>query len=158
MGLTRIEIALDDDMIAVCREMAQEQDITIGQLVRATMAKEISRRKNAKTPNRADEQLVARLQRLLVPEMAVATGWADIQARLARLGYALRPAGGGLVLHAVADGARLCKSSELGFAYARLVRRFGAPMPGHPHRMPHILANNPVPAGTAADLDLIERF
>ena len=30
------------------------------------------------------------------------------------------------------DGARLCKGSELGFAYRALVTRFRAPMPGHP--------------------------
>ena len=53
-------------------------------------------------------------------------------------GFELRPAGGELTLHD-AEGTRLCKSSELGFAYARLVKRFAAPMPGHLHKMAHLL-------------------
>ncbi len=111
-----------------------------GDLARRLVLKEIRRgkaKRSARATERADEPLLARLQRLLAPTMAAATSWPDLDARLARQGYALKPAGGGLTLHN-AEGRRLCKSSELGFAYGRFVERFGAPMLGHPHRMAHL--------------------
>ena len=66
--------------------------------------------------------------------MAEATSWDGLARRLKDLGYELRPAGRGLPLYDT-EGIRLCKSSEPGFAHARLVTRFSAAMPGHPHRM-----------------------
>ena len=46
----------------------------------------------------------------------------------------MRERGGGVALHRLADGAPLCKGSEIGTSYASLMRRFGAPLPGHSHR------------------------
>ena len=66
-----------------------------------------------------------------------------------------RPAGGGLALHRLTTGDRLCTSSEIGFAYSRLVKRFGAPMPGHPHTMRHLLGPA-APEEVDDDFDLIE--
>lgn len=122
-------------------DMASAKDVTPGQIVRELLARELKRSKQAKTPNRADEPLVARLQRLLAADMASATSWTDLQRRLGSHGYCVKPAGGGLTVHG-ARGRRLCKSSELGFPYSRFVRKFCAPMPGHPHRMEHILMKN----------------
>lgn len=135
---------------------AEADDVTPGHLVRTLLHREFARAP-AKRPNRADERLVARLQRLLAPTMASAASWSDMEWRLAQRGYALHPAGGGLALHD-AQGNRLCKSSELGFAYSRLVRRFGAPMPGHPHRMQHLLTKKAAGADPDDLTDLIEPF
>lgn len=129
--------------------------MSVDHLLRDLIRKELKRAANAKTRNCADERLVARLQRLLAPTMADATGWSDVQDRLARLGFTLRPSGGGLTVHRLPGGERLCKSSEIGFAYARLARRFGAPMPGHPHRLRHVLGSSG-PEDMPDDFDLIE--
>ena len=142
--------------------LARRRDQTPGQIMRDLLAAELSR-KPAKTPNRADERLVARLQRLLAPVMAEAQDWPGLAEALYREGFEIRPAGGGLTLHELPSGRRLCKSSELGFAYSRLVRRFGAPMPGHPHQMRHILGRGRAlslgaPTRDDADFDLIEPF
>ena len=141
--------------LAALHEIAAQDGVGIDHILRGLIAREIKRAKNAKTRQCADERLVARLQRLLAPTMAAATDWPDLQDRLHAAGFELRPAGGGLTLHRLPAGDRLCKSSEIGFAYARLVKRFGAPMPGHPHRMRHLLG----PAGpeeAADDFALIE--
>ncbi|MFT4959961.1 MAG: hypothetical protein ACI92Z_001038 [Paracoccaceae bacterium] len=75
-------------------------------------------------------------------------------------GYALREAGGGLALHSHPEGVRMCKASELGHAYASLMRRFGAPFPTHSHR--HLVDKNLGPvwaAGNDADgFDVTEPF
>lgn len=155
-----IEFRVCDEMDLFLRSQAKRRDESVGQVLRGLINKDMKRLAAAKTPNRADEQLVARLQRLLVPAMASALGWNDLERRLAALSYKIKPAGGGLTVHDLATGARLCKSSELGFPYARSVRKFGCPMPRHPHKMGHITtALRDVPQQDGAeDFDVIERF
>ena len=132
MALETVTLKLPQNLLRDAGRVASAQDVTIGHLVRQLLAKEVDRRLNAKTPKRADEGLVAALQALLARDMAEADGWDDLEARLAPHGYELRPAGGGVTLHKTSCGTRVCKGSELGFAYRTLVRRFGAGMPGHP--------------------------
>lgn len=155
MSLVDVEIRLPADLVQSARALATAQDVTLGQLVRTALDQEI-RRSKPKPRNCADEALVARLQRLLAADMAAATSWEDLAQALQRRGFSLRPAGGGLTLHDH-TGQRLCKSSELGFGYARLVKRFNAPMPGHPHRMPHLLSG-PSKTEEPDDFDVIEPF
>ncbi|WP_224816579.1 relaxase/mobilization nuclease domain-containing protein [Hasllibacter sp. MH4015] len=89
----------------------------------------------ARTPVQAEERhdLLAPIRARLAADLAQATGWQDLQARLARHGFTFRERGGGLALYSTKTAARICKASELGWAYADLVRRFGAPFPGHSH-------------------------
>ena len=115
-------------------DLAVKHDISLGQLLRRALAKEIARANNAKPPVRADEQLLAPLRARLATDMAHATGWADLDQRLRKKGNILRIAGGGLALHDWPGDRRICKASELGFSYSRLMRRFHAPFPNHPHQ------------------------
>ncbi|MAM61970.1 MAG: hypothetical protein CMH11_10815 [Maritimibacter sp.] len=155
MELQDVTFAMPPQMVEALERIGRDLDQTPGQVLRDLVARELRRRTGAKTPNRADEPLVARLQRLLAADMASATGWADLADRLARRGHEVRPAGGGLTLHDRETGARLCKLSELGFPYSRLVRKFRCPMPGHPHRMRHILNENAAGVSPDGDDDLI---
>ncbi|KPP93164.1 MAG: hypothetical protein HLUCCA08_11240 [Rhodobacteraceae bacterium HLUCCA08] len=138
MTKTDIPLRLAPDMHALLAARARQEARPIAQVAARIVERELRRRQDAKTTDRSDERLVARLQRLLAPTIADAGGWQDLARDLATLGYEMRPAGGGITLHLRETGERLCKASELGFAYARLVRRFGAPMPGHPHRLAHL--------------------
>lgn len=131
--MERVNLKLPDKLLRDAARVASAQDVTIGHLVRVLLAKEVERRLNPKTPNMADEGLVAALQALLARDMAEATSWDDLSDRLSRHGYTLHPAGGGIALHKLSCGTRVCKGSELGFAYRTLVRRFRAAMPDHPH-------------------------
>lgn len=133
MHIQTVTLKLPTNLLNRASDVAQEQDVTIGHLVRQLLSKEVDRRLNPRTPNRADEGLVAALQALLATQMARAENWTDLSLRLADEGYDLRPCGGGLTLHRRPCGTRLCKSSELGFPYRALVKRFRAGMPGHPH-------------------------
>lgn len=155
MGDAEIRLRLPTALAERLLAEAQARGLAPGRILCDLLERELAPRP-AKRTHRADEPLVARLQRLLAPTMAEAGSWDDLSARLARHGHALRPAGGGLTLHDAA-GRRLCKSSELGFPYARFVRKFGVPMPGHPHRMAHLF----VTRAAKADPDdpvLIEPF
>ena len=159
MTLRKLTLRIQPEGDDFLERRAAELDTTVGQIVRDLVKSEMKRHANAKTSNRTDEQLVARLQRLLVPTMADAISWGDLQSRLAALSHTIKPAGGGLTIHDLVTGERLCKSSELGFGYARFVRKFRAPMPGHPHKMAHILAVlRDIPQDDAEDFDVIERI
>ncbi len=124
---------MSPEMITQVRVLARDRDVTVGQILRDLVSKEISRCQNARPPVRADEQLVAPLRARLASDLALGTDWEDIQERLMAKGYQLQAAGGGLVLQTHPQGERVCKASELGFSYSRLMRRLNAPFPGHPH-------------------------
>ncbi|MDB2407999.1 ribbon-helix-helix protein, CopG family [Jannaschia sp.] len=132
MTLRDVPIRLPEDMVAALRALAAREDVTPGQIIRRAIARELEREAKAKTPNRADERLVASLQSLLAPDIAAARSWPDLNARLAVHGYRMDAAGGGVALF-VRGGAKVCKGSELGVSYRTLVRRFGRALPGHPH-------------------------
>ncbi|WP_299684012.1 hypothetical protein [uncultured Tateyamaria sp.] len=153
MNMERVEIRLPSQLLFAAQTLAGARDVSLGQLVRDALDQEVRRSAKPKTRTCADEALVARLQRLLAADIASATSWAHLERLLRSRGYKVEPAGGGLNLHD-AQGRRLCKTSELGFGYGRLVKRFGAPMPGHPHRMAHLLAG----ARDVADSDDFDVF
>ncbi|MGX9356282.1 hypothetical protein ACS3SW_14300 [Roseobacteraceae bacterium S113] len=153
--MQQITLTLPDDLYDAAITHARAQDESLGHILRRALKNEL---RPAKPRNCANEQLVARLQRRLARDMASATDWHDLEASLAREGFGIQPAGGGLIL-VDASGARLCKTSELGFGYAHLVRRFGAAMPGHPHKMAHMLTKKPsAPEEINGDFEVIERI
>lgn len=136
-------LRLTRELRLALHDMARQDDVSAGQLMRQLISREISRRSGAKPPVRADERLVAPLRARLAGDLASAPSWEDLQRRLRAKGYELRQTGGGLTLHAAPGGQRLCKASELGFSYSRLMRRIGAPYPGHGHQW---LADRMLPA------------
>lgn len=133
MRLETVTLKLPLKLLSDASVVAWGQDVAIGYLVRHLLAKEIDRRLHPKTPNRADEGLVAALQALLARDIAEAVGWQDLAGRLRQHGYELRASGGGLALYKLSWGTRLCKGSERGFPYRKLVDRFQSGMPDHPH-------------------------
>lgn len=135
MEMHEITLKLPAATLAALRRIADEDDMTPGQIIRAAISAEIGRRrKAAKTPVRADERLVAPVRALLADDFAYAASWQELLLRLNRKGFGLAEAGGGLIVYETATGQRICKGSELGHGYAALVRRFHAAFPGHKHR------------------------
>ena len=112
---------------------ADQDDVSVGQIIREAIDRDLRRRVAAKTPVRADERLVAPLRALLAVDFAYASSWDDLAQRLHGKGYTLAESGGGLILLDQATGQRICKGSELGYGYAQLLRKFNAPFPNHRH-------------------------
>jgi len=134
MEQTEVTIRLSTTMIAALKHVAVQDDVSIGQLIRDAITRDLRRRSAAKTSVRADERLVAPLRALLAHDFAYARDWADLANRLKNKGFGLAESGGGLVLVDLVKGERLCKGSELGHSYSQLLRKFDAPFPGHTHR------------------------
>ncbi len=158
--LEPVTFKMPEDMLRMAALIAREQDITVGQLLRELLRSEISRLQNARPPNRADEQLIAPLRARLAAPFAAATSWADLQARLAAQDFELRAAGGGLALHRKSSTDRLCKASELGFSYSRLIERFRAGFPGHAHTWvaQRVLSRSPGESDGEALIDTEDDF
>lgn len=124
-----LTLPLPSDLVATLHGLALDRDEALEDLVRGMLDREVTRLKSARASVRARERRLARLQFLLAPDMVRATGWTDLQARLALYGVALRRAGGELMLHDHITGERLCSSAALGFGYPGLMRRLGGPLP-----------------------------
>lgn len=127
--MEKVQIGLPAEMLMALRRIAADEDASVGQVIRDAVTRDLFRRDRAKKPVRADERLVAPLRALLADDFAYARNWPDLQARLTKKGFTLRPAGGGLALYRL-DRRRLCKSSELGYSYSRLMSRLKRPFPG----------------------------
>ncbi|MCX7558047.1 hypothetical protein OS190_00605 [Sulfitobacter sp. F26204] len=112
------------------RYVTAHQDVSIGHLVRRLLAREIARRLHVDATQEGDQGLVMALQTLLARDMAEATNWKDLGERLAVQGYELQPGIGGVTLVKVPCETEVCRMSELGFPYRKLVCRFGTDMPG----------------------------
>ena len=129
-------LRLDPAVWSVLERIASDDDVSVGQIIRDAVNRDIRRRAEAKTPVRADERPVAPLRALLAGDFAYARNWGDLQSRLSDKGYRLAESGGGLILQARATGDRICKASELGYSYSALLRRFDCVFPGHAHSAP----------------------
>ena len=95
--------------------IAAANDVSVGQIIRGAMSRDIQRRAG---------------------DLACAQSWEDLQTRLFAKGYRLAEAGDGLILQTRETGARLCKASEIGYSYSALLRRFDCVFPGHAHTAP----------------------
>src|SRR6056297_1938535 len=78
MTTRTLQIRLHPELARAAEDLARARDITIGQLTRDLLSREISRTRNARPPVRADERLVAPLRARLAADLAAADGWADL--------------------------------------------------------------------------------
>lgn len=144
MDLESVTLKLPRDLLSGAQRVATARDVTIGHMVRVLLKREVDRQLCETQKSGPGARLLAALQALLTQDMVDAKSWEDLQSRLRPHGYELRPDGGGTALFKSSCGTRMCKGSELGFAYGQLVERFGHHMPGHPVSKP---ASGVMPAG-----------
>jgi hypothetical protein len=119
------------DVLARLEQIAGDDDVSVGQVVRLAIDRELQRRDGFACHPRAAEHLLAPIRARVRAVFIEAEGWRDLRARLIERGYSLREAGGGLALHDAITGRFLCRTSELGFGYPTLMRQFSSPFPGH---------------------------
>lgn len=135
MELESVTLKLPRELLSGAQRVATARDVTIGHMVRVLLKREVERQLRIPRPD-PDPKLVAALQVLLTPDIAAASDWGDLTARLRPHGYELQSLGGALVLVKSSCGTRMCKASELGTRDSDLVERFGAPVPANLQGMP----------------------
>lgn len=119
------------------RALAQAARVTPGQYLRDHVARKAEGagiRPDA-IPRPASPNVSA-LRELVSDILFSAQDWAALQNALVAEGFALRVRGLGLMLHAWPSDEPICKSAELGFSYAELIRRLGAGEPPAPELRP----------------------
>lgn len=126
-----VTLSLPPDLVAALRTLAQDRHEALDDLARGMFEREVSRLRAARTATDARDIRLTRLRNLLGPDLARATGWDDLRARLALYGVEIHMGGGGPMLHDLITGEPLCASAALGFGGPALARRFGGPMPVH---------------------------
>jgi hypothetical protein len=113
MEMRDVTLRMPQAMVEAVRALVATQDVMPGQGVRHAITRELRRRSTPKTPNRADEALVASRQTFLAADIAQAINWPDLDRPLAAHAYRMMAAGSGCALFPN-KGRELCKGSELG--------------------------------------------
>lgn len=148
-------LSLPPHLVATLHQLAQDRDVSFDHLVRGMLDREVMRLRSADASQRMRVQRLARLQQLLAPVFDAARTWEDLQARLALIGFELRPDRHAITLHDRATGEWICRGTDLGIAYPLLVRRFGTTLPTQPDRVSSSATKKA--AGAEPD-DLIDLF
>lgn len=128
MTYETMTLSLPSDLVGLLHMLAVDRDETLDHLVRGMLDREAMRLKSNRATQQARERQIARLRELLTPDMLRATGWAELQTRLALYGVELRDDSSGLMLHDGITGEQLCPCAALGFGCLELARRFGGPL------------------------------
>lgn len=128
-----VTIKLPPQVITQLETLARDEDVSIGQIVRRAVERDLSRRNELCTPPRTAETLLAPIRVRATALFLEAKSWSQLKLALIDEGYTLREAGGGLALHDAVSGRFLCRTSEIGFGYPTLMRRLKGPFPGHSH-------------------------
>ncbi|GKY86264.1 ribbon-helix-helix protein, CopG family [Sinisalibacter aestuarii] len=126
-----VTFKLPQSMLARLDQIARGEDVSVGQIIRLAIERDFHRRDGFARHPRTAEDLLAPIRARVRDDFIEAGGWRDLRARLIERGCSLREAGGGLALHDAITGRFLCRTSEIGFGYPTLMRRFAAPFPGH---------------------------
>lgn len=129
--MDQVTFKLPLDVIARLERIAHDEDVSVGQVIREAVERDFHRREVFAAQPRTPPPLLRPIRDATQEAFLKADGWRDLRTRLVEAGYTLREAGGGLALHDAITGRFLCRSSEIGFGYPALMRRFGAPFPGH---------------------------
>jgi hypothetical protein len=131
-----VDVKMQAELADAARMLARERDITVGQLMRDLVTREVSNThkpvRQSERPDSTTSSDLGMLRARVVHDFSEAQTWTDLERRLRDKGYCLITTGGDLVLHGHASGRRLCKLSDLGFSHSKLVRQMGASFPGHP--------------------------
>ncbi|MEL7279647.1 MAG: hypothetical protein AAFY35_02105 [Pseudomonadota bacterium] len=133
LSMEWVDVKLQTELADAARRLARERDVTVSQLLRDLVTREIEMTRKIKSAQLSEEHLIEGLKSRLLPDFLNATTWPDLKARLRQRGFCLVASGGGLALHDRDSGRRICKASQLGFGYSKLMKKIGTPFPGHPH-------------------------
>jgi hypothetical protein len=149
MELTELTLKLPPDRIRALNQMAAERDVTVGQLLRDTIDRELYLSRPARAiPPRSKERLSAPVQSVLAAVFSDASDWTDLQDRLRLKGFELQMDRGTMTLYRWPRREPICPAADAGFSADLLQSRFQHPVQvadsatespkktGGPHRPP----------------------
>ncbi|MEL7026504.1 MAG: hypothetical protein AAGO57_04630 [Pseudomonadota bacterium] len=127
-------LRLTPQMLQDLRALSRTKQVSPGQVLRDYIARETQH----VTPH-LDDPLPAKhgtgvsmLRELIEDILFTASDWTELQKTLMHQGFALRVEGFGLMMHAWPSDEPICKTGDLGFCFAELIRRIGKGEPPDP--------------------------
>lgn len=139
-----IKALVTQEMANDVQEIAKERDITVGALVRTALTEFIEQGR-ASTKNSGAERLPSDpaprpeperewLKATVARAVQAARDWQQLQENLGIENIEIAPKGGGLTIRWADTKEDICKASDAGFGYSKLIRKFGSGFPGHSHQ------------------------
>ncbi|MEM6303700.1 MAG: hypothetical protein AAF744_03210 [Pseudomonadota bacterium] len=151
-----LRMTLPSALVCDARMLAEAQGFTLEALIKQHLYKLTMSYAHPSAPatKPLKEQQLEKDDAAVGLVFSAASDWADLDHRVAQLGYELRPAGNGLALYRRADDRFHCNTARFGCRYRVLVRRFGGHRPGHPLACGRRASEDVL----EDDFDVIERF
>lgn len=131
--MREVSLKLPDPILRKLQLLARKDDVSIGQIVREAIERELQRRSVPPPPD--PNENVVQAHEGLRAEMDAATGWHDLARRLRAHGCFVAEHKGDVVVKRFQNQEVVCRIVELGASYEALCARFKAPIPG-PRQMP----------------------
>lgn len=137
-----IKVMITQTMADALGETAARQDLTEGAIVREALRRLLeAEEKNFSVPPTVSQDSttahthwsIENVRRIVASAVSASHDWKDLNYCLSQDGLELAPKGGGLVVRSLAPRQDICKASEIGFPYSKLIRRFKSGFPGHAH-------------------------
>lgn len=137
-----IKVMVTRPMAEGLRRLASRHDLTEGAIVREALRRLLeaeAQQSSGETPQRRysaashTRSNIEHVRTLVANAVKASSDWKDLNHRLSDEGLELAPKGGGLVVRSLSSQEDICKASEIGFPYSKLIRRFRSGFPGHAH-------------------------
>lgn len=128
-------LRLPENLLIDLRLLASASGVTPGQYLRNHITAQADAAAPVPEPvplPRTDTSDTTALREMIADTLFAATDWAGLQRALLKEGFALRADGYSLGLYAWPSQQMVCKTVELGFSYAELIRRLGSGEPPDP--------------------------
>jgi hypothetical protein len=127
-----VKVRLSEEISDKLARRALSRGVSVGAIIREALGEFLDQvpRKSNLEPAQTNTSL-GEIKSILANAVNLSTNWADLRKHLAENDLELAPKGGGLVVRSTSSDSELCKASEVGFAYSKLIERFGEGLPGH---------------------------
>lgn len=141
-----IKVSLPGGLAESAQQIAEDNGVTLDAVIRAALRNLVERetgqvqapkakervprlKKKYRAPQVDLEKIATRMKRAV----EVSSTWDELQHELRKDGLEVAPKGGGISIVRADTKTDVCKASQVGYAYAKLIKEFQAGMPGHSH-------------------------
>lgn len=134
-----LKVQLSEEMSEKLAMRAYGSGVSVGAIIRQALSEFLDHRqpeaRSQVSAPKEERQLEGRqldeIKSQIEEAVAASSSWDDLHKLCGEKNLELVPKGGGLVVRLADTKVELCKASEVGFAYSRLIKRFGNGLPGH---------------------------
>lgn len=132
-----LQVRVPKDVVRKIENASKKYDVTVGFIVREALCNYLETLEiQNEDPdfNSINTLDLDQLEKTVQAAVKEVSNWKSFQNLLIQKNLEFWPKGGGLVLRKYDSKEEICKASQIGFPYSRLIKRFGEAFPGHSHQ------------------------